>query len=102
MMQLVSAYFANFNIYMPILHRPTFERGIREGVHLVDPQFGATVLLACALGGMFTDDPRVFLEGFDSPHTAGWKWFKPVQAARRAIRMQHPNLYDLQIACVSL
>ena len=56
MAQLVHSYFANYNIYMPILHRPTFEKGIREGCHLVDQGFGATVLLVCALGAKFVED----------------------------------------------
>ena len=101
MSHLVDLYFANYNIYMPCLHRPLFEKGIREGLHLNDEGFGAVVLLLCALGSKFSDDPRVFLEGSNTPHSAGWKWFKPVQAYRRAIRLQHPRIYDLQLACVS-
>jgi hypothetical protein len=32
--RLVDAYFLHMNIFLPLLHRPTFERGIREGLHL--------------------------------------------------------------------
>lgn len=48
---------------MPLLHRPTFERAIKEGLHLQDPKFGANVLLVCANGARFCDDPRVLSEG---------------------------------------
>ena len=102
MEHLVENYFANFNIYMPILHRKLFETNIRDGLHLVDEGFGAIVLLTCALGAKFSNDPRVRLEDFDDPHSAGWKWFRPVQVSRKAIRLQRPRLYDLQIACVSV
>jgi hypothetical protein len=34
MNQLIDLYFIHQNIYLPLLHRPTFERGIAEGLHL--------------------------------------------------------------------
>ena len=101
MLQLVDLYFVNFNTSMPLLHRPTFLKGITQGLHLIDAGFGATVLLVCALGAKFSDDPVVLLDSSRSTHSSGWKWFHPVQAARRAIRLAHATLYDLQIACVS-
>jgi hypothetical protein len=32
--QLLELYFTHQNIYLPLLHRPTFERGVLEGLHL--------------------------------------------------------------------
>jgi hypothetical protein len=46
---LVSVYFKRINIVMCLLHRPTFERSIAAGLHLIDPGFGAVVLAVCAL-----------------------------------------------------
>jgi hypothetical protein len=34
MSDLVELYFTRENIYLPVLHRPTFERGVAEGLHL--------------------------------------------------------------------
>jgi hypothetical protein len=31
---LVELYFARQNIYLPLLHRPIFERAIADGLHL--------------------------------------------------------------------
>ncbi|KAI0351792.1 hypothetical protein OH77DRAFT_1498379 [Trametes cingulata] len=93
---LVDLYFVNMNAYVPLLHRPTFEQGIKDGLHLVDEGFGSTVLLVCANGARFIDDPRVLLEGYDTPQSSGWKWFQQVQMVRKSL-LAPPRLYDLQI-----
>ncbi|KAI0819293.1 fungal-specific transcription factor domain-containing protein [Trametes gibbosa] len=94
--KLVDLYFQYMNCYMPLLHRPTFEQGIKDGLHLHDEGFGSTVLLVCANGARFTDDPRVLLEGYDTTQTSGWKWFQQVQMVRKSL-LAPPRLYDLQI-----
>ncbi|KAI0635504.1 fungal-specific transcription factor domain-containing protein [Trametes polyzona] len=94
--RLVDLYFENMNCYTPLLHRPTFEQGIKDGLHLVDEGFGSTVLLVCANGARFTDDPRVLLEGYDTTQSSGWKWFQQVQMVRKSL-LAPPRLYDLQI-----
>ncbi|THG99015.1 hypothetical protein EW026_g3256 [Hermanssonia centrifuga] len=99
---LVDYYFEELNLYMPLLHRPTFEQHIRQGLHLRDEKFGNVLLLVCALGARFSDDPRVLLEhiatetGDLNMHSAGWKWFKMVQETRKSFEMAPPVLYDLQ------
>ncbi|KAE9408799.1 hypothetical protein BT96DRAFT_932552 [Gymnopus androsaceus JB14] len=60
------------NLILPLLHRPTFENGIADGFHQHDPFFGGTVLLVCAIGARYCDDPRVFSEGPSVPSSAGW------------------------------
>lgn len=62
MMELVDHYFRRYNIYLPLLHRPTFERNIKDGLHLRDEAFGSTLLLVCAMGSRFSTDERVLLE----------------------------------------
>ncbi|KAL4249328.1 ABC-transporter-regulating transcription factor-like protein [Abortiporus biennis] len=94
---LTDLYFMHVNCYMPLLHRATFEKHIQEGLHHRDEGFGATVLLVCAVGSRFTDDTRVFLEGADSTHSAGWEWFRQIQLVRKSL-LAPPRLYDLQ-AC---
>lgn len=34
MLELAGLYFAHVNKYLPLLHRPTFERNVREGLYL--------------------------------------------------------------------
>ena len=97
---LVHLYFENVNPMYPLLHRPTFERSIAEGLHMRDEGFGATLLLVCAVASRFSDDPRIFLEGSDSTHSCGWKWFRQVQVCRKSL-LAPPSLYDLQFYCVS-
>ncbi|CDO71787.1 hypothetical protein BN946_scf184939.g11 [Trametes cinnabarina] len=96
MQTLVDLYFEEMNCYMPLLHRPTFEQAIKDGVHLHDEGFGSTVLLVCANGARFTDDPRVLLDGTNDTQSAGWKWFQQVQMVRKSL-LAPPRLYDLQI-----
>ena len=87
------------NDLLPLLHRPTFEQSVREGLHLRDEGFGSTVLLVCANGARFTDDARVLLDGAEVPQSAGWKWFQQVQMVRKSL-LAPPRLYDLQIYAV--
>lgn len=101
MAALIELYFHNVNDITPLLHRPTFEKGIAEGLHLSEEGFGSTVLLVCAVGSRFSDDPRVFLEGSDSTHSSGWEWFRQVQLVRKSL-LAAPRLYDLQICCVRI
>ena len=98
---LTDLYFNQVNIYLPLLHRPTFERQVAEELHLTDIWFGSTVLLVCAVGAQYSDDPRVFLDGTDSYHSCGWKWFEQVQLIKKSL-LAPPSLYELQFFSVSL
>jgi hypothetical protein len=85
---------------MPLLHRPTFEQGVASGLHLRDSSFGGLVLLICAIGSRFSNDPRVFLEGAGSTLSSGWKWFQQVRVMKKNVLIP-PTLYDVQYCCVS-
>lgn len=80
---------------MPLFHRPSFETSVAEGLHLQDPSFGATLLLVCAIGSRYSDDPRVLYDGTTSTHSAGWKWFEQVSVIRRSF-IPPPSLRELQ------
>ena len=98
---LIDLYFREVQPFTPLLHRPTFERNIREGLHLEDVGFGSTVLLVCAIGARYTDDPRVCLQNYpDNRLSSGWEWFKQVQMIRQSM-LAPPRLYDLQVYCGS-
>lgn len=96
---LVEHYFTQINPFLPLLHRPTFQRGIDENLYLTDQYFGAVVLLVCALGSRYSEDSRVFVEGSDSVRSAGWKWFDQVRILRASFFKQ-TSLHELQAYAV--
>ena len=99
---LVDLFFLHTNSYYPILHRPSFERAIADNRHHTDLGFASVVLLVCALGARWCDDPRVFEETVDETEATlsdGWKYYDQVQTLRKTLRAP-PRLYDLQIYAV--
>lgn len=100
MPSLIDAYFEQMNYFLPLLHRPTFEKLVAEGLHYSDSMFGSVLLLVCAHGARFSEDPRVLSKGADSPRSAGWKWFEQVNAFRRTL-IKRTVLYELQMIAVS-
>ncbi|KAF8871040.1 fungal-specific transcription factor domain-containing protein [Mucidula mucida] len=72
---LIDAYFEHENCFLPLLHRPMFEKALQDQVHYHDEMFGGTVLMVCALGARWVDDRRVFTEGVDM---AGWSYFDQI------------------------
>ncbi|KAK0184621.1 fungal-specific transcription factor domain-containing protein [Armillaria mellea] len=98
---LIDAYFMYMNNFLPLLHRPTFEKSLREGLHYRNFQFGGVLLVVCALGSRFVDDPRVLMEGEQSKASSGWKWIYQVTSRRRSFpSLDPPNLYDAQLCCL--
>ena len=96
---LVDLYFRQVNDSAPLLHEPLFKDGLKSGLHLRHGPFGAIVLLVCAHGSRFTQDPRVLLEGTEEMTSSGWKWYQMVERAMR-LPMAPAQLYDLQIYAV--
>lgn len=99
MNNLVDLYFSRLNIFLPLLHRPTFEMNMRDGLHFRNQAFGSVLLCLCACAARYSDDPRVLLDGSTSWHSSGWKWFSQVQTLRRSL-MGPPLLYDVQMYAV--
>ncbi|CAA7269974.1 unnamed protein product [Cyclocybe aegerita] len=97
---LVDLYFKNSNLYMPVLHQPSFRRSVREGLHYVDEGFAAIYMLVCSVGARFSDDPRVQVEGSDKRNSSGWKWFDQVQTMRTSFPAP-PTLYSIQDYCLT-
>ncbi|KAF5339481.1 hypothetical protein D9758_015312 [Tetrapyrgos nigripes] len=100
MKKLIDLYFVNFNQYLPVLHRPTFDRSIAEDMHLRNRNFGCVLLGVCALGSRYCDDPAT-LESEAPEFSAGWKYFRQI----RPIPITYsaaPSLYQLQIICISI
>ncbi|KAE9408003.1 hypothetical protein BT96DRAFT_1034322, partial [Gymnopus androsaceus JB14] len=91
---LVDLYFRRHNVYFPLLHRPTFEQGLRDGLHKKDQDFGELVLSVCGLGARYTNDPRALADGTESKHSLGWKYFDQIFLTKDLTRV---TLYRVQI-----
>ncbi|KAF9479628.1 hypothetical protein BDN70DRAFT_878593 [Pholiota conissans] len=99
--ELVDLYYKHVNLYLPLLNRVMFDKWIEDGLHLTDKNFAPVYLLVCAVGARYSDDPRARLDGNDSPHSRGWKWFNQVHVVRRAA-LSPPTLSDLQVYCLAV
>jgi hypothetical protein len=96
---LVQLYFDCVNIYIPLLHRPTFEKSLKAGLHVSDPDFGGVVMGVCGVAARYSNDDRVLLEGNTSYHSSGFKWFRQIRLFQESSR-RAPSLYELQALCV--
>ncbi|KAJ7123989.1 fungal-specific transcription factor domain-containing protein [Mycena crocata] len=99
--RLVKIYFEQINPLIGILHFPSFHQSLTDGQHYSDPQFGAVVLAVCSMASRYSDDPRVFLDGANSQHSCGWKWFRQVRPIRTSFAPE-PSLQQLQLICLSV
>ncbi|KAF7353501.1 Zn(2)-C6 fungal-type domain-containing protein [Mycena sanguinolenta] len=95
---LIDLYFAHKNLYFPILHRPTFERSIADGLHTHDIIFGSVVLLVCAIASRYSDDVRLQQE--NEPLRRGWQFFDQLPPHSNHI-FQTPTVYHLQYYCLA-
>ncbi|KAJ6625842.1 fungal-specific transcription factor domain-containing protein [Mycena sp. CBHHK59/15] len=100
LVSLVELYFTEANCFYPVLHRPTFERKLADKLHLRDHRFASTVLMVCSLGARHSDDPRVFLDGQTTCHSAGWKYHNQVAVIPKHL-IYKPTLYELQTIALS-
>ncbi|KAJ7627488.1 fungal-specific transcription factor domain-containing protein [Roridomyces roridus] len=88
---LLHLYFINVHPILPLLHRPSFERNIREEVYTRDPRFGAVLLAALAVASRYSDDPRVLISG--DTLSIGWQFVAQTQIIPN---LSEPTLYDVQ------
>ncbi|KAF7353494.1 hypothetical protein MSAN_01539000 [Mycena sanguinolenta] len=95
---LIDLYFARKNLYFPILHRPTFERSIADGLHTRDITFGSLVLLVCAIASRYSEDIRLQQE--TEPLRRGWQFFDQLPPHSNHI-FETPTVYHLQYYCLA-
>ncbi|KAJ7075883.1 fungal-specific transcription factor domain-containing protein, partial [Mycena belliarum] len=93
---LLDLYFNSVHPILPVLHRPSFERSVAEGLHLNDTQFGATLLAMLGIASRYSNDPRVFVDG-DTTLSSGWIFVKQLEVVRKLFE---PTLYDMQFYCL--
>ncbi|KZT19127.1 hypothetical protein NEOLEDRAFT_1142477 [Neolentinus lepideus HHB14362 ss-1] len=96
---LIAKYFDFVGCLSPILHRPTFEVDVRNGLHYRDQRFAAVLLMVCAIASRHTRDPRVLFPGSRSLLSSGWQWFNQVLRIRKSSFLA-PTLYGLQLQCL--
>lgn len=100
---LIDIFFQQINPYLPLLHRPTVQKHVEENLHLRDYQFGALVMMICALASTHDSDSRIFLPnmfGASLEQSAGFKYFSQVQVMRRSL-FSVPSIFDIQTYAVS-
>ncbi|KAJ7897627.1 fungal-specific transcription factor domain-containing protein [Mycena olivaceomarginata] len=94
---LISLYFVNVNIFIPVLHRPSFEDGLARRIHLRQDDFASTLLLVCELGSLYL--PEHGVSDGDRSKLA-WSWYDQVELCGHSLRRQ-PTTYDLQAYCLA-
>ncbi|KAF8145425.1 fungal-specific transcription factor domain-containing protein [Mycena galopus ATCC 62051] len=90
---LVEIFFTNVHPTIPILHRPSFERSVAEGLHHTDVTFGGTLLAVLAVASRYSKDPRVFVDN-GAPLSAGWKFANQLWGVRRFFEA---TIYEVQM-----
>ena len=101
MQSLIGLYFTHQNTLFPLLHKPTLEKSVADGLHLSNELFAEKILLVCAIGSRYSDDPRVLLDDEPAPLSRGWKWFSQVQVSREML-IKIPTIDGMQFCCVSI
>ncbi|THU91804.1 hypothetical protein K435DRAFT_673335, partial [Dendrothele bispora CBS 962.96] len=101
---LIDLYFTHINLFLPLFHRPTFDRHVLSGLHHRDRQFGQVLLAVCATGARYSDDPRVYYYDDDTTRkgnefSVGWKWFRQIKLVKNNLTSP-PSLFDLQLCVV--
>ncbi|KAE9393186.1 hypothetical protein BT96DRAFT_924228 [Gymnopus androsaceus JB14] len=96
MTDLVDLYFVHLDQIMPIVHRPMFTKFLAEGLHHKDRSFGGLLLVMCAVGSLFSDDPRIFEENTTSEQSVGWKYIRQIQPLNCSF-VEPASIYDIQM-----
>ncbi|KAJ7635834.1 fungal-specific transcription factor domain-containing protein [Mycena polygramma] len=94
---LVSLYFSNVNIFLPVLQRRIFEDHVSQGLHRLQYDFACTLLLVCALGSLYLTQSSL------SEHdrlTLAWEYYVQVELCGEFLRQQ-PTTHDLQAYCLA-
>ncbi|CAK5265440.1 unnamed protein product [Mycena citricolor] len=93
---LVTIFFEKLNIVFFLLHRPSFERSVASGLHLLDHSFGGLLLAVIALASKFSDDPRVIYPGTNTRLSSGWQWFQQIRYGDNNDFYYGMGLHDVQ------
>ncbi|KAG9013081.1 hypothetical protein FRB94_003914 [Tulasnella sp. JGI-2019a] len=100
---LIDHCFSEVMPLTPLIHRPSFERQYAEGRASHDIDFARLLLLVCAVGSWYCDDPRICLTssaGEVEWDSAGWMYFAQVYQMPKPL-FAITKLVDLQIMVLS-
>ena len=98
---LVGSYFIHSNIYYPVLHRPTFQRSLDQGLHQRDREFGCLLLVVCAIGARFSDHPYVSDITAESTNNCMIRWLSQTREVMKKPFTSPATLFEVQYYCVS-
>ncbi|KAJ7915228.1 fungal-specific transcription factor domain-containing protein [Mycena leptocephala] len=98
MHSLVSLYFSNVNLFIPVLHRPTFEECVHQRLHMRNLGFGTLLLLVCSLGALYVTELAI---SHTERQKLAWKWYNQVELCGHSLR-HPPTLYDIQAYCLAV
>ncbi|KAH7334228.1 fungal-specific transcription factor domain-containing protein [Rhizoctonia solani] len=90
---LVDTFFET--MFFPVIHRGKFEKQLKDGLHKRDGTFLRILLLVCANGARWCDDPRVLDERWPVPLSAGHRWFRQLAPWQKS-SLEQINLQDAQ------
>ncbi|KAJ6584811.1 fungal-specific transcription factor domain-containing protein [Mycena capillaripes] len=93
---LLHLYFTNVHPTIPILHRPSFERSVAEGLHFTDVEFGGALLSVLGVASRYSNDPRVFVDP-NEPLSAGAPFIRQIRILRKLF---HPTIHEVQMYCL--
>ncbi|CAE6444712.1 unnamed protein product [Rhizoctonia solani] len=82
--------------FFPIIHRGMLEKQLKEGLHKRDGTFLRIVLLICANGARWCDDPRVLDERWPVSLSAGHRWFRQFDPWQKS-PVERIDLKDAQL-----
>ncbi|CAE6355079.1 unnamed protein product [Rhizoctonia solani] len=92
---LLDAYFSN--TFFPVIHRKLFEKQLRDEGHKREKSFLRLVLLVCANGARWCDDPRVLDERWPVSRSAGHRWSRQFELWHRNLLITNElSLWDAQ------
>ncbi|KAJ7808136.1 fungal-specific transcription factor domain-containing protein [Mycena olivaceomarginata] len=96
--ELIGPYFTHQNIYLPLLHRPTFERLVAEGLHLRQESFDSPEMAVLQRQFcLWSMEPSAV----DAGAACGREWFDQVPIVEDRF-FERPTLYDLQYYCLAV
>ncbi|CAE7179852.1 unnamed protein product [Rhizoctonia solani] len=83
-------------LFFPFIHRGMFEKQLKANLHKRDGTYLRILLLICANGARWCDDPRVLDERWPVKLSAGHKWFRQL-AYWQKNPMEQIGLQDAQL-----
>jgi hypothetical protein len=105
--ELLDLFFCHTNPYLPLLHRPTFERYWREGLHHDNVWFTILCILIFAVASRWYDSGgqalKDWLQDGERWKALGWRWFfvaLDVHCTRRSLSCP-ATLLEIQAIAVS-